>query len=580
MRGLLRRRRLPREFARWGAPLVLLGLACDFPTIPNPLVTAAATPPRSPGARAPRALLVGDSILDEHGSHAAVALREMGIDVRVSGLWGSGLFTRNQYDCGQTQPDPTDGSFSWLAEANRLIADFDPDLVAVYLNHNYWPPYPRTAAQCATPEDDSIAMGTPEFQAMARTQLREFVTRLRSAGAQVYLVDPVPTSTTQPADQTNFIWQSYLTLQAELGFGLIHAGDIVSKAGTGARIESMQSCFGGYVRVRPENDLHLTYFGGGLMGSALARGVAQLLGVDARGLSAPADAPAAIVASGAGYRLVTCDAATFAFGAGVTNPGGAALGAGRPEADGARAAESTASGAGYWLVLNSGKVLAFGDAAHHGQPSTALPLENGARGIAPTASAGGYWIATAQGEVRRFGDAAVLGDLAGQGRGVAGMAATPDRGGYWLVGADGRVDAFGTAAHFGDLAGQTLPAPIAAIGADAAGGGYWLLDRDGRVYAFGAAVHHGDASNQDLERIDQIIVGPPLQFVTSPVPASTTATHLLSTPSGAGYWVFLANGTVCRFGDAPRLGNIYRTTFNGFVALIGEPYYPATSPCN
>jgi hypothetical protein len=158
------------------------------------------------------------------------------------------------------------------------------------------------------------------------------------------------------------------------------------------------------------------------------------------------------------------------------------------------------------------------------------------------------------------------------------MAATPDRGGYWLVGTDGRVDRFGTAVHYGDLAGQTLPKPIAAIAAKANGGGYWLLDRDGRVYAFGSAAHHGNASNQDLERIDQILG--PLNWTTVPVPASTTAAHLLSTPSGAGYGVFLQNGTVCRFGDAPRLGNIYRTTINGFLVLLKEPYYPASSPCN
>ena len=68
-------RRSVREVALWSATLALVALACDFPSIPNPLVTAAATPPRDPGARPPRALLIGDSIMDEHGSHAAVALR-------------------------------------------------------------------------------------------------------------------------------------------------------------------------------------------------------------------------------------------------------------------------------------------------------------------------------------------------------------------------------------------------------------------------------------------------------------------------------------------------------------------------
>src|SRR5207248_9968469 len=62
--------------------------------------------------------------------------------------------------------------------------------------------------------------------------------------------------------------------------------------------------------------------------------------------------------------------------------------------------------------------------------------------------------------------------------------------------------------------------------------GYWMVGTDGKVYAFGASA----------------------ALVDAPLPGSTTATNLASTPSGNGYWVINNVGNVYAFGDAPFLG--------------------------
>jgi hypothetical protein len=547
-----------------------LALGCEPTTVPKP-GGQPGNPPRI--SAVPRALLLGDSIMDEHGHHARLALKELGISSHVAARWGSSLFTRSQYDCGSVQPDPEDGRFSWLAEARRLVAEFDPDIAVVYLNHNYGPEPPRTAEQCSTPEDDAIAFASPQFTDLSRTLLTELVARLRSRGARVYLVKPLPIHPSEPAT-ANPIWQSYLTLKEELGLGVIDAGDAVADGATGGRIESMPDCFGAEKRVRPENDAHLTYFGAGLMGGALARAIANELGVPARGVSAPADDGAAIVAAGTGYRLVTCDAALFSFGNGASGIGADALAVPRGEARPVTAAASTKSGLGYSVLRSTGHVTAFGDAPDFGSVTPELSAQDAARGIAFTPSGGGYWIATSQGQVHAFGDAPRLGDLRGTSPRVVGIAANSGCGGYWLVTDVGRVHAFGTTSHFGDLGAQKLERPIVGIAANAAGSGYWLLDEGGRVFAFGGAAHYGNASERHLERLLDYS-----KQVTEVVETTALAVGMSPTPSGGGYRVFLRNGAVCHFGDAERFGSVYRTEINQMVVWLGEPYYRFDSPC-
>jgi hypothetical protein len=515
-------------------------------------------------------LLIGDSILDEHGSHAAVALRDMGVDATAYGVWGSSLYTRNQYDCGRVQVQPPhDQSFTWLQKATELVDRVKPDLVFVYLNHNYGPDFPRTAAHCDTPEDDFIALGSADFVEMTGQLLRDFMGRLRVHGARVVLISPLPMDE-KPVSE-NAIFNAYLTFQEELDFEVVDASaQLMSE--TGGRELWVPNCEGRERRVRPPTDNHLTYFGAGLMGSALARAVARELELQDKGISAPAERPTAVLTAGAGYRVVTCDAATFAFGKDVVNAGGAAFAEARPFSKPAVAAAATPSGAGYVLLFSSGQVLRFGDALDFGSPSADRFADAAASAIGFAPGGAGYWVASARGAVHAQGGAPALGDLPLSDDSVVGMASLPEEPGYWLLTSRGQVGAFGAARHFGDLSGATLGDSLVGIAAHPQGDGYWLLDQQGRVFPFGAARDHGSALNVELLRIlDPRRIN---EGVVTPKAVGITATT-----SGNGYHILLDNGAVCHFGDAPRGGSLLRTTVNSMLIWVGEPLYATDSPC-
>jgi SGNH domain (fused to AT3 domains) len=537
----------------------------------------------------PRVLIFGDSIADQAGSSAAFALEEVGIETRLMTLWGQGLFGQDEYDMGRTNPEPPDGTM--MASASHAVADFDPDVVAVYTNHNYWPPYPRDA------DGRTIEEGSLAFASMARTQLSELVRRLSSGGAAVYLVEPIPEHEGETAAD-NTIWNSYLSVRQELGLGVIEAGDAVASR-SGGRVETMPDCAGRSTEVRPAGDVHLTYEGAGRVGTELARQLAGTLGVPPQGIQAPTEAPATMLPLGTGYRLVTCDGATFPFGVGASAFGRLDLGAARPEGEPIVASVLAPPGDRVWAVTSGGHVAQAGGAPLLGDAT----LGDGERavGIAATSTGRGYWIATSQGQVQAFGDAEALAGADSQIRAAAGsgsegeaaagagsgagrdpvvaMAGTPDRQGYWLLHESGRVAAFGTAADAGDLRSDPPDAPLVTLAPHPSGDGYWILDRSGGVHGFGEAEDRGSAGDQPMVRLGEYRnLG---DYDTEPVPPTefpTDAVALLPTVSGDGYWVWLDNGAVCRFGDADRLGGIHRAELDEVMLFLGLPYY-AEGPC-
>lgn len=515
-----------------------------------------------------RVLIFGDSIADQHGSHAAFALEEAGVETELMTLWGQGLFTRDQYDMGATNPDPPDGSM--LAAASQVVVEFDPDVVAVYSNHNFWPPYPRDG------EGREIRQGTPAFAAMVRSQLAELTRRLTAGGAAVYLVEPVPEGPGETVED-NEIWAGYLAARQELGLGVIEAGDTLAST-SGTRVESLLDCTGRDEEVRPHGGLHLTYYGSGVMGTHTARSLAGILGLPPRGIRAPADAPAAMVPLGSGYRLVTCDGGTFAFGPGTGASGPSDLGAERPAGDPVVAATEVPGG-GVWAVTAGGRVLAGGGAPRL-DDRPRLADGDRAVGIAPTTTGEGYWVATRSGRVEAVGDAPAQGDVAGTGEEVVAIAGTPDHEGYWLVRESGRVAAFGTAGSFGDLRADPPAAGVVDIAPHPGGGGYWILDRAGGVHGFGDARHLGSVEDQPMMRLGEWRAIE--DYDTHPVAATEAPTHpvaLLPTVSGDGYWVWLGNGAVCRFGDADQHGGIHRAEINQVMLFLGLPYY-GEGPCD
>ena len=117
--------------------------------------------------------------------------------------------------------------------------------------------------------------------------------------------------------------------------------------------------------------------------------------------------------------------------------------------------------------------------------------------------------------------------------------------------------------HHGDLAdrldGRPPPEPLVDLAATPSGAGYWILGAAGTVYSFGDAAGLGDARRPaDLEQ----------------VPATTThgatAIGLMPTSSGRGYWVRWSDGSWTPAGDASdltRAGLVWPTAgplHNGF----------------
>lgn len=570
-----------------------------------------------------RVLIFGDSIAAQAGGHAKRALEQAGIDVTVIGLWGQGLFTREQYDMGRTNPDPPAGSV--MTAADKAIAEFRPDIVAVSLNHNYWPPYPRDARGVA------IERGSEAFAAMARAQITELNRRLTVNGAEVYLVDPIPEGAHEGAAQ-NPIWSAYLSTQDELGFGVIHAGGVVAGP-DGGRVEEMPDCRGAQQRVRPPDDIHLTYFGAGKVATTTARTLADLLGVPSAGIEAPTEAPVSLTPMGTGYRIVTCDGATFRFGAGGSaygalttgawgpssgsaGSGSAGSGSGSgpaaelgPAAEGPRAAArgdasvagpdqaaralapgpATAAGApdpvvsatatpdgrGEWLVTASGRVAALGSAT--AGEDAPVAASDAAVGIAAAPNGTGYWVATGKGKVFALGGAEAGGGL-DTGEPVVAISAAPS-GGYWLLTADGRVVSFAGAGEFGGLARGAPPGGVVAMAPHPSGTGYWVLDRSGTVHPFGTAKDFGSAADQPFTRVTRF--AGTSDFDTVRVPASevpTEAVEILPTTTGEGYWVLLDNGAVCSFGDAEHIGGIHRSEVDQVLVLKALEYY-GDGPC-
>jgi hypothetical protein len=150
--------------------------------------------------------------------------------------------------------------------------------------------------------------------------------------------------------------------------------------------------------------------------------------------------------------------------------------------------ETTARGAGFWVLLETGCVVAVGDAGRLGTMSKGQlrPWEK-AVALSATPSGLGYWITTDQGRVFAFGDAVDHGDLDGvplNGPIVASVA-TPGSG-YYLVASDGGIFSFGDAAFRGSMGGERLNRPVNGLVPDPDGVGYWLVADDGGVFAFDA----------------------------------------------------------------------------------------------
>jgi hypothetical protein len=483
-----------------------------FTTKPAPRTSP--TPART---RAPRVLLLGDSVMDQQGSAAAFLLRQLGVDARTVGLWGSGLLNVDQYDYGKTNL-----SGMWFARARAEIARSHPDLIGVYLNHNYWPPFPH-AANGETITD----LWSDAGQSMIRQQARAFITLLRAHGARVFFVAPIPSG-------PNAIWTAYTPVLRAMHVPVVDSATPLANP-DGSRAETKPTCDGTQQRVRPQGDLHLTRFGAGRAGTALAASVAARLHVARHDDGAPGDRTAALVArgDGRGYWLVGCDGSVFHFGTAPAVGGARTAVAGH---GGVVAAAGTPNGEGLWIVTADGSIVPVGDA-----PPLRFTRRPSEPVTAATALPGGIglWATTGSGKVLHAGLAGDFGSRARAGAPVVGIAAAPDGRGYLLAAADGRVIAFGSARFRGS--GRPDPgAPIVGIAAAAGGAGYWLATAEGDVLAYGSARFRGGARWKPSSEPWAAVAPPP----------GPTARIAVRPGSNAGYWVFGTTGRVVARGDA------------------------------
>jgi hypothetical protein len=473
-------------------------------------------------SREARVLLLGDSVMDQQGGAAAFLLQQAGVDARAIGIWGSGLLTVDQYDYGKTK-----SSGMWFARARAEVDRMRPDLVGVYLNHNYWPPFPHDANGRAITD-----LWSEAGQSMIRRQARAFITLLRSRGASVFFVTPIPSG-------PSAIWHAYEPVLRAMDVPVADSASPLANA-DGTRAETKAACDGSQLRVRPERDLHLTRFGAGRAGTALATYIAARLHVELRDIAAPGDRTVALVpaADARGYWLVACDGSVYHFGEAQPLGGAHHAVAGH---GGVVAAARTPTGGGLWLVSADGTIAALGDAPSLAFTTRATAPVTGATAVPNTV---GLWATTVTGEVLRAGFTRSFGNLTGAATPVVGIAATPDGRGYVLAAASGQVHGFGSARVRGDVVSIGADAPIVGIAPAADGGGYWLTDADGRVFTTGTARFcGGDVWEPSSE--------PWAAVAPSPGPTAGVAAR---PGSNAGYWVFGTTGRVVARGDARAYG--------------------------
>jgi hypothetical protein len=531
MAGALPGRSLAPRIAFAGIVAVLTS-ALAVSKVPASAVGAADARPPVVATRTPRVLLMGDSVMNQQGSHAAFELRQVGIDARDMGLWGSSLLTREQYDFGKTN---TRGG--WLRDAAQQISTFNPDVVAVYLNHNYFPPFPRDAA--GTTIDGPRGLRTSAGQAMVRAQASTLITILRARGARVFFVAPIPAGTISNPDPDvwNPIWHGYQSVLTSMHIPVIDSAAPL-RGSSGLRVESKPSCTGAAELIRPPGDIHLTRFGAGLAGTVLASYVAASVGHSLTGNGAPGDHTVALVPapSGTGYWLVGCDGSVYHFGTAAHLPGARTAIA---HHRGVAAAAATRDGNGLWLVATDGTIVSVGTAsrmAFHVTPLAAIT------GASATADGKGIVATTATGAVVTAGSAHAYGGLTGRRLNGPILDVEPTRTGrgYWLVGGDGGIFSFGDARFFGSMGGAKLTGRIVAMAATPDNRGYWQVGADGGIFSFGDARFLGTA---------RWVTPTYPYFLFTAVPGP--AVDVVAAPGeNQGYWVVGDTGRVTNAGAA------------------------------
>ncbi len=220
---------------------------------------------------------------------------------------------------------------------------------------------------------------------------------------------------------------------------------------------------------------------------------------------------------------------------------------------------------GYWIFYADGEVLPFGNANALG----AAPL--GTVAVAPQPRGMGYWTVNRSGEVRAFGTAPVLeAAVVEPDTRIVDIASTRSGRGYWLVDSIGHVTAVGDAVSFGSAADIGADDPVIGMAVTPWDDGYWIVTAGGSVHALGEATQHGGVAAEFSDDADRgVFISQAERDYLGIVEASQRLVVAIRTsPTGAGYWLVMADGSVYGRGDAPDFARVHTN---------GSPVLSATS---
>jgi hypothetical protein len=200
-----------------------------------------------------RALLIGDSIMEQTSCSIARSLAGLGVRTTREGIWGSGLLN---------------GPVDWNTRLPELLASEDPGVVVAIFVGNY--PEPPVLG----PDGRPLRPDSPRFYSAWQDRARQLVQLANDAGARFFWVSPPPFGDQVPFDRAERLFADYRSIEDS---SVLEAGSILAGP-EGEKVETRQSC-GSEPQIRAFDGVHLTPDGARIYGQMIAHELSAELGV-------------------------------------------------------------------------------------------------------------------------------------------------------------------------------------------------------------------------------------------------------------------------------------------------------------
>jgi hypothetical protein len=207
-----------------------------------------------------RVLLIGDSIMKQTAPHVEQALEERpGVDdveVTTTAVNGSGLLTP--------------GVFDWHTEAAELVAEHEPDIIAVLFIGNYTDDEYRLDAT-----GEPITDYTDAFFLAWAEEANRLMEILSADGAQVYWVQPPPLPSPEGERRVTELRRVHAEVASLWpGTALIDGTAALADDEGHFAADLAAPPDGEVVQVRDRDGVHLTEAGGRILAATIARELA------------------------------------------------------------------------------------------------------------------------------------------------------------------------------------------------------------------------------------------------------------------------------------------------------------------